>query len=108
MENKTPKVSKPKKITRIEKVTKPEFARQISESTGYSSRYSAHLLDSILGTIAEELLKGRVIGLPRLGTMRVIEVAERNGIRPGTSEPMIIPAGRKVSFRMANTLKKSL
>lgn len=45
------------------------------------------------------------MGLPGLGTFSVKQTAALTGVRPSTSERIQIPAGRKVAFKVAHTLK---
>ena len=42
-----------------------------------------------------------------LGTLSVKATA-RTGVRPGTSRKIQIPAGKKVAFKVASTLKDNL
>lgn len=52
--------------------------------------------------------QGQTLGLPGLGTLSVKATAARTGVRPGTSEKIQIPAGKKLAFKVASTLKGTL
>jgi len=58
--------------------------------------------------MGEALRAGQTIGLPGVGTLSVKATAARTGVKPGTAEKIQIPAGKKVSFKIATDLKKSL
>ena len=62
----------------------------------------------MLEGIQSALREGRSVGLPGLGTLSVADTAARTGVRPGTSEKIQIPAGRKIRFKAATTLKGNL
>ena len=48
------------------------------------------------------------VAIESVGTLTVKATAARQGVRPGTSERIQIPAGKKVSFKVASDLKKNL
>lgn len=48
------------------------------------------------------------MGLPGLGTLSVRATAAQNGVKPGTSEKIQIPADKKVAFKVASALKDTL
>lgn len=62
----------------------------------------------MLDVVVDALRSGKSVGLPGLGTFSVTSTAERQGVRPGTSERITIPAGKKIRFKAASTLKSSL
>lgn len=61
-----------------------------------------------LECVVTALQDGKSVGLPGLGTLSVKKTAARTGVRPGTSEKVKIPAGKKVAFKVASTLKGNL
>lgn len=48
------------------------------------------------------------MGLPGLGTLSVRDTAACTGVWSGTSQRIQIPAGKKIDFKVANTLKGAL
>lgn len=89
-------------------MTKVELVSTIADRTGLSKRQAEEAIDATLKTVADTLSSGRSVGLPGLGTFTVKDTAARTGIKPGTSEKIQIPAGRKVSFKASTTLKGSI
>ena len=62
----------------------------------------------MIEVVVEALKSGKAVGLPGLGTLSVRATAARQGVRPGTSEKITIAAGKKVGYKVALDLKKSL
>ena len=90
------------------KLAKTQLVDQIAEKSGLSRKQSNEMLDATLDIIVEALKSGKTVGLPGLGTLSVKETAARMGVRPGTTERIEIPAGKKVAFKVAITLKDAL
>ena len=61
------------------------------------------VLDTVLKTIVQV---SKDVGSVRtsVGTFRVIDVAERNGINPKTKEKLLIPARRALKFKAASNV----
>jgi DNA-binding protein HU-beta len=92
----------------VTKIGKSEMTDMIGDRAGLSKKDAGAALGAALDVIAEALKAGQTIGLPGVGTLTVKATAARTGVRPGTSEKIQIPAGKKVSFKIATDLKKSL
>ena len=90
------------------KLAKTQLTDLIAEKSGLSRKQSSEMLDATLDIIVEALKGGKSVGLPGLGTLSVKETAARTGVRPGTTEKIEIPAGKKVAFKAAVTLKETL
>ena len=65
-------------------------------------------VSTILDTVVAALQAGQSVVLPGLGTLSVKETAARTGVRPGTTDRIQIPAGKKVAFKVSTTLKGNL
>ena len=90
------------------KITKTALVEQLAQDTGLSKKDADKAVSSLVKIMAGHLTGGTSVGIPGLGTFSVKDTAARTGVRPGTSEKIQIPAGRKVSFKVADDLKKSL
>jgi DNA-binding protein HU-beta len=73
-----------------------------------SKKDAAAVFDAVIEVLTEALKTGKSVGLPGLGTFSVKATAARQGVKPGTSEKIQIPAGKKVAYKIALDLKKSL
>ena len=90
------------------KVAKTQLVEMVADKTGLTKKQSEEAISSMLECVVSALQGGKSVGLPGLGTLSVKETAARTGVRPGTSEKIQIPAGKKVAFKVASTLKGNL
>lgn len=91
-----------------EKLNKSAIVEQVAERTGLSKKQVEGAVSTMLDTVAEALRGGQTVSLPGLGTLSVKNTAAREGVKPGTTEKIRIPAGRKVAFKVSTTLKGEL
>ncbi|KQR10917.1 HU family DNA-binding protein [Deinococcus sp. Leaf326] len=90
------------------KLAKAELTEQIAERANLSRKQANEAFDAMVEVLVDTLKSGKSVGLPGLGTLSVKETAARTGVRPGTSEKIQIPAGKKVAFKVAVSLKGTL
>ena len=90
------------------KVAKSQMIEMIAGRTSLNKKQAGDAVNAAMECIVTALREGKSVGLPGLGTLSVAQTAERQGVRPGTSERITIPAGRKVRFKVASTLKGNL
>ena len=80
----------------------------IADKTSLSKKDAGEAVSVLLEAIVDALRGGGSVGLPGLGTLSVTETKERQGVRPGTTDKITIPAGKKIRFKVATTLKEAL
>ncbi|MBZ9752840.1 DNA-binding protein [Deinococcus sp. HMF7620] len=90
------------------KVGKAQLVNLVAERTGLTLKQSDAAVVAALDSIVNAVRAGQSVGLAGLGTLSVKATAARTGVKPGTSERIQIPAGKKVSFKVASTLKGTL
>ncbi len=91
-----------------EKIAKTQIINMVSDKTSLNKKQAGEAVAVMLDVVVEALKSGKSVGLPGLGTFSVAKTAARQGVRPGTSEKITIPAGKKVRFKVASTLKGNL
>lgn len=96
------------KAAPAEKLNKSQLVEMVAEETGLTKKQSDEAVSCMLDSIIGALKEGKSVGLPGLGTLSVKETAARTGVKPGTTERIQIPAGKKVAFKVATTLKGNL
>ncbi|KQR37811.1 hypothetical protein ASF71_14555 [Deinococcus sp. Leaf326] len=96
------------KTTEGNKIAKTQLVEQVADKTGLTKKQADEAVSALLDATVEALRAGKTVGLPGLGTMSVKTTAARTGVKPGTSEKIQIPAGKKVAFKVASTLKGTL
>ncbi|WP_216322839.1 HU family DNA-binding protein [Deinococcus aestuarii] len=90
------------------KIAKTQLVEQVAQQSGLTKKQAGQAVDAAMEVIVDAIKQGQSVGLPGLGTLSVKATAARTGVRPGTSDRIQIPAGRKVAFKVANTLKGAL
>jgi DNA-binding protein HU-beta len=90
------------------KVAKTQLVELVADKTGLTKKQSEEAVSAMLDAVVGAVKSGQSVGLPGLGTLSVKATAARTGVRPGTSEKIQIPAGKKVAFKVASTLKGNL
>ena len=90
------------------KVAKSQLVELVADKAGLTKKQSDEAVSAAMDIIVSALKGGQSVGLPGLGTLSVKENAARTGVKPGTSEKIAIPAGKKVAFKVASTLKGDL
>lgn len=93
---------------KLEKVGKAELVDLMAQKASLSKKNADEIFNATLEVIVDTLKGGGKIGLPGFGTLEVRETQARAGVRPGTSERIEIPAGKKLAFKVASDLKADL
>ncbi|WP_420594971.1 HU family DNA-binding protein [Deinococcus sp.] len=91
-----------------EKIAKTQIIDTVADRTTLNKKQAGEAVAVMLDVVVDALKGGKSVGLPGLGTFSVAKTAARQGVRPGTSEKITIPAGKKVRFKVASTLKGNL
>ena len=105
------KAAKPaakKAATNSHKIAKTQIIDMVADKTSLNKKQAGEAVAVMLDSVIGALKKGQSVGLPGLGTLSVAKTAARTGVRPGTSQKITIPAGKKVRFKVASTLKGNL
>ncbi|ASN79623.1 MULTISPECIES: HU family DNA-binding protein [Deinococcus] len=93
---------------RSNKIAKTQMIEMVADRTSLNKKQAGDAVACVLEGIVTALQQGKSVGLPGLGTLSVTQTAARQGVRPGTSQRITIPAGKKVRFKAASTLKGTL
>lgn len=73
--------------------------------TGVSRNQVENTLNAVLDVMVEELASGGAVNITGFGKFAVKPTAARPGRNPKTGEPITIPAGKKVVFKVGAELK---
>lgn len=85
---------------------KPDFVKKIAETTGYPVQEVDKILKAMVRCLQEALKNGEVVSFSGLGSFRVKSRKAKPARNPKTGEVIQVPAGKKVSFKPTNTLRK--
>ena len=83
---------------------KKELLNVLSEKLGIKKIETEKFLDTLEEIITEELKKGEDFTWGKLGTFKVKDRAEKNGVNPKTGEKIVIPARKAVTFKASKNL----
>lgn len=86
-------------------MNKTEFIAAVAEKAGLSKVDAQKAVNAFAEVVAEQLQAGEKITLLGFGTFSVKETAEREGIKPGTSDKITIPARKVAKFKAGAGLK---
>lgn len=90
------------------KIAKTHIVDMVADRTSLNRKQAGEAVAAVLDSMVTALRSGQSVGLPGLGTLSVTQTAARTGVRPGTSQRISIPAGKKIRFKVASTLKGTL
>lgn len=69
-------------------------------------KVTKELIAAFIDAIEEYVASGKKVRIDKLGILQVKDRAARKGRNPQTGEEIKIPASKKVSFRVASSLKE--
>ena len=95
----------PERAANPNKIAKTQLVEMVAEQTSLNRKQAGDVVACVLENIVEAIKSGKSVGLPGLGTFSITHTAARQGVRPGTNERITIPAGKKIRFKLATTLK---
>lgn len=104
---KSPKSSSKKKV-QTRRIGKIEIARFLQNRLSISREESAEVYDDLMQMMLGALRQGHTVTLMNIGSLEITPTVERRGVIPGTTESIVIPAGRKISFRTSTLLHEEL
>ncbi|OBG93875.1 DNA-binding protein [Mycobacterium sp. E3298] len=88
-------------------MNKPDLIKEISTKTGLDKKQVDAATTALFEIVVEVLQNGEKVQLQGVGTFEAKETAAREGRNPQTGEPVAIPAGKKPTFKFADSVKKS-
>ena len=85
-------------------MTKKELINMLSDKLEVKKIEAERFFDTLEGIIEESIKKEEDITLGKLGTFKIKENAERQGVNPQTLEKITIPAKKVVKFKTSKHL----
>jgi DNA-binding protein HU-beta len=89
-------------------MNKSELVAKIAEGAEITKASAARALDSLIGSITEELANGGEVALVGFGTYKVNDRAARTGRNPQTGAEIQIAAAKVPAFKAGKTLKDAV
>lgn len=95
-------MNEPKNLTYMEnKLTWVELKKAVARQTGLTEKDVNILLTTWIDEMAAALQRGEELHINGLGTFKIKEIKPRKSVNVTTGEPIILPAGRKLTYMMA-------
>lgn len=87
---------------------KSELIQEISRRTEIPKSISESVVNALIGTIEDALVRDDKVTLLGFGTFKTKHRSESSGINPRTGDEIFIPATRYVSFKAGAKLKANV
>ena len=87
-------------------ISKADLIDGVAERTDVSKSQAKEVVDAVLETIQSQLEQGNRVVITGFGIFEVRERSARQGVKPGTSEKISIPASRVPAFKPGKGLKE--
>lgn len=89
-------------------MTKPELIDKIAQSTKFSKKDCAAMLDATLDSIKDAMKTGDKVLLVNFGSFYVRNRKARKGVNPKTRKPLNIPEKKVPAFKPGKDLKTAV
>lgn len=89
-------------------MTKAQVVEHLFEKIGFSKKDSSDVVEMILETIKEALIKGEKVKISGFGNFVVKEKKARRGRNPQTGDDLTISARRVLTFKPSQVLKSAI
>jgi DNA-binding protein HU-beta len=93
---------------KVETIGNRQIAVAMAAKHSLTKKQANEIMDDLVVLVTKQLKKGVRIRLNGLGILQVRKRAARMGRNPATGEAIKIKASKKVAFRAAKELKKSV
>ncbi len=89
-------------------MNKSNLIEHVANEAGLSKKQAGAAVNSVFDAIQGQLSKGESVSITGFGTFEVRERAARDGVKPGTTEKIKIPASKAPAFKAGKTLKDAV
>jgi integration host factor subunit alpha len=89
-------------------MTKAQVVEHLFEKVGFSKKDSSDVVEMILETIKEALIKGEKVKISGFGNFVVKEKKARRGRNPQTGDDLTISERRVLTFKPSQVLKSAI
>jgi nucleoid DNA-binding protein len=90
------------------KITKPEVNKHVAELSSLTLGETNRAIRSLVTVIQRAMKSGEVVSLSGLGSFRAKARKAKKSRNPKTGEVILVPPGRKISFKTSKTLRRMI
>lgn len=85
-----------------------DLVKAVADSSKLTRKQAAQAVEALLEGITQALKEGAEVQLVDFGGFKVAQRKERLGVRPGTTDPVLIEARKVVVFRPGKGLREAV
>ncbi|WP_163987519.1 HU family DNA-binding protein [Rhizobium lusitanum] len=89
-------------------MSKSDIVDQVSKGTGVAKSTVSNIINQAFDQVSSALASGTDVKIHGFGQFTVRDTKERQARNPRNGETVIVPAGRKISFKPSLELKKAV
>lgn len=86
-------------------MNKRDLASKVAKQTGVTLLDAAKSIDAVFQTIKEDIVNGRSTTIKGFGRFSISNRAQRQGVNPSTTKPMVIPARKVMKFKPSKNIE---
>ena len=87
---------------------KKEVIKELRENFGIKANVAGEVYDYFFNAVTARIQKNGKVALSGIGTLKVVQRAERKGRNPQTGEELTIPARNALKFSAASAIKEAI
>ena len=95
-------------MAKTSRVGKTDLIGNVAGTTELTKENAKKVVNAVLEGILTVLEHSGSLRLANFGTFTVKQTKERQGINPKTQQPIIIPAGYRMGFKVSQSWKKGM
>ena len=89
-------------------LTKSDLIDSVSSESGFTKKQSTDIVETIIHTMKATLATGEDVLISGFGKLCVKQKAERKGRNPATSEDLMLPERKVVTFKCSGKLRERI
>ncbi len=95
-------------MAKASRVGRNDLVGTVAEATELTKENAKKVVNAVLEGILTVLEQSGSLRLANFGTFTVKQTKERQGINPKTQQPITIPAGYRMGFKVSQSWKKGM
>ena len=95
-------------MAKASRVGKTDLIGNVAGATELTKENAKKVVNAVLEVILTVLEQAGYLRLANFGTFTVKQTKERQGINPKTQQPITIPAGYRMGFKVSQSWKKGM
>ena len=95
-------------MAKASRVGKTDLIGHVAGTTELTKENAKKVINAVLEGILTVLEQSGTLRLANFGTFTVKQTKERQGINPKTQQPITIPAGYRMGFKVSQSWKKGM